>query len=105
MVGRVVGGRWKVVRAIARGGMGVVYEAQNTAIGKRVALKFIDGEFARDKDVITRFQREAQAASAVESAHIVEVFDTGLADDGTPYLVMELLRGESLGQRIRRGRL
>jgi eukaryotic-like serine/threonine-protein kinase len=106
MIGRVVDDRWKIVKAIGRGGMGVVYEGHNVSIGKRVALKFIDAEYASDPEVTGRFQREAKAASAVESTHIVEVFDTGQTDDGRPYLVMELLRGESLRARIRRlGRL
>ncbi|RYE84372.1 MAG: serine/threonine protein kinase, partial [Myxococcales bacterium] len=84
--------------------MGSVYEAQNTAIGKRVALKFIEGQ--ADAEAIARFQREAEVASAVDSAHIVQIFDTGTTDEGQPYIVMELLRGESLGTRLRRlGRL
>ena len=106
MIDRVIDGRWRIVKAIGRGGMGVVYEGQNVTIGKRVALKFIDADFAQDPEITGRFQREARAASAVESTHIVEVFDTGTTDDGRPYLVMELLRGESLRGRIRRlGRL
>jgi serine/threonine-protein kinase len=79
--------------------MGVVYAAQNTAIGKRVALKFIEGDV--DREAALRFQREAEAASAVESAHIVHVFDAGV-EQGRPFLVMELLQGESLGARLRR---
>ncbi|WP_438033527.1 serine/threonine-protein kinase [Sorangium sp. So ce204] len=106
--GALVGKRvqkYEIVRTIGRGGMGTVYEAVNTAIGKRVAMKFVDGDLAQNKDAVARFHREAQAASAVESAHIVEIFDAGFADD-TPFLVMELLRGEDLGHRIRRcGRL
>ncbi|WP_437569465.1 serine/threonine-protein kinase [Sorangium sp. So ce542] len=106
--GALVGKRvqkYEIVRTIGRGGMGTVYEAVNTAIGKRVAMKFVDAELARNKDAVARFHREAQAASAVESAHIVEIFDAGFADD-VPFLVMELLRGEDLGHRIRRcGRL
>ncbi|WP_437315938.1 serine/threonine-protein kinase [Sorangium sp. So ce385] len=106
--GALVGKRvqkYEIVRTIGRGGMGTVYEAVNTAIGKRVAMKFVDAELAQNKDAVARFHREAQAASAVESAHIVEIFDAGFADD-VPFLVMELLRGEDLGHRIRRcGRL
>ncbi|WP_438016384.1 serine/threonine-protein kinase [Sorangium sp. So ce315] len=106
--GSLVGKRvqkYEIVRAIGRGGMGMVYEAVNTAIGKRVAMKFVDADLAQNKDAVARFHREAQAASAVESAHIVEIFDAGFADD-VPFLVMELLRGEDLGHRIRRcGRL
>jgi eukaryotic-like serine/threonine-protein kinase len=102
MAGQIIGDRWKLLREIGRGGMGVVYEAQNTSIGKRVAIKFIEAEMASDAEVVLRFRREAQAASAIESAHIVHIFDTGTTEQGQPYMVMELLRGESLGDRLRR---
>lgn len=102
LIGQLIDGRWKVIRLLGQGGMGAVYEAQNISIGKRVALKFIDAEAATDGEVVTRFQREAEAASAVESAHIVQVFDTGLTASGRPYLVMEYLPGESLGAKLRR---
>jgi serine/threonine-protein kinase len=86
--------------------MGTVYEAVNTTIGKRVAMKFIDADTVQNADAVARFQREAQAASAVESAHIVDIFDSGISEAGQPYIVMELLRGEDLGHRIKRcGRL
>jgi eukaryotic-like serine/threonine-protein kinase len=99
-------GKYEIVRLLGRGGMGTVYEALNTAIGKRVAMKFVDAATARNKEAVARFQREAETASAVESAHIVEIFDWGYTDDGLPYIVMELLRGEDLGHRIKRcGRL
>ncbi|UQA61563.1 serine/threonine-protein kinase [Polyangium aurulentum] len=105
LVGRRVG-KYEIVRVLGRGGMGTVYEALNTSIGKRVAMKFVDASLSRNKDAVARFQREAQAASAVESAHIVEIFDAGATDDEQPYIVMELLRGEDLGHRIKRcGRL
>jgi serine/threonine protein kinase len=105
LVGQRVG-KYEIVRVIGRGGMGTVYEALNTTIGKRVAMKFVDAETARSKDASARFQREAEAASAVESAHIVDIFDSGYSDEGQPYIVMELLRGEDLGYRIKRcGRL
>jgi len=100
--GQVVGGKWRIVAPIGRGGMGAVYEGQNISIGKKVALKFIDAEFARQPDVANRFQREAEAASLVESAHIVHIFDSGTTDTGIPYIVMELLRGEDLRARLRR---
>jgi eukaryotic-like serine/threonine-protein kinase len=105
MVGKRVH-KYEIVRVIGRGGMGTVYEALNTTIGKRVAMKFVDAETAQNKDSVARFQREAQAASAVESAHIVEIFDAGFSEEGLPFIVMELLRGEDLGHRIKRcGRL
>ncbi|MEJ7729344.1 MAG: protein kinase [Polyangiaceae bacterium] len=99
-------GKYEIARVIGRGGMGSVYEALNTSIGKRVAMKFVDAEMSKNRDAVARFQREAQAASAAESAHIVEIFDSGFTDDGLPFIVMELLRGEDLGHRIKRcGRL
>jgi serine/threonine-protein kinase len=105
LVGKKVG-KYELVRVIGRGGMGTVYEALHTGIGKRVAIKFVDAELARNMDNVARFQREAEAASAVESAHIVQIYDSGTTDAGLPYLVMELLRGEDLGHRIKRcGRL
>ncbi len=98
--------KYDIIRVIGRGGMGTVYEAVNTAIGKRVAMKFIDADTVNNADAVARFQREAQAASAVESAHIVDIFDSGISEEGQPYIVMELLRGEDLGHRIKRcGRL
>src|SRR3954463_2810689 len=72
--------KYEIIRIIGRGGMGTVYEAVNTAISKRVAMKFVDAEMARNADAVARFQREAQSASAVESAHIVEIFDSGITE-------------------------
>jgi hypothetical protein len=109
LVGRVFG-RFELVRVVGRGGMGTVYEALHRGIGKRVALKVVSPELARAGDQVARFQREAQAASAIESEHIVDVFDVGVLEgphgEALPYLVMELLAGEDLGHRLRRvGRL
>lgn len=105
LIGRQIG-KYEIIGMIARGGMGTVYEARHKGIGKRVAVKVIDGELSRSKDAVTRFQREAEAASAVDSAHIVTIFDSGTTDEGLPFLVMELLRGEDLGHRMKeQGRL
>ena len=101
LVGTTVVGKYRVDALLGRGGMGAVYRATHVAIGKRVALKFLDRESAQDADSVTRFQREAEAASAVESAHIVQIFDSG-AIDKRPFLVMELLQGEDLRARLRR---
>ena len=92
LVGKTISGKYAITRLIGKGGMGAVYEAENLDIGKMVALKFVDREFAKDETVASRFAREARAASAIESAHIVSVFDAGM-DEGRPFLVMELLRG------------
>src|SRR5262245_7682438 len=86
--------------------MGAVYEAQNVAIGKRVALKFVLVDPLGESSNVARFHREARAISAIESAHIVQVFDTGETELGEQFLVMELLHGESLGAKLaREGRL
>ncbi len=101
VAGRTIG-KYELVRLVGRGGMGKVYEAINPTIGKRVALKMLDSEVAKHRDAVARFHREAQAASAAESPHIVEIFDSGITDEGVPYIVMELLRGESLASLLKR---
>jgi serine/threonine protein kinase len=100
-IGALAGGKYKILRLLGRGGMGSVYEAQNVAIGKRVALKFLRVGAGADPAVRARFHREARAVSTVESDHIVQVFDTGETEAGEPFLVMELLTGEDLGTRLR----
>jgi serine/threonine protein kinase len=106
LVGSLVAGKYRIDRLIGRGGMGAVFQATNAAIGKRVALKFLAASTARDADAAVRFQREAEAASLAESAHIVQIFDSGRSEQGLPFLVMELLTGEDLRARLRReGRL
>lgn len=102
LVGTTVAGKYRVDRLIGRGGMGAVFQATNLAIGKRVALKFLDHEAAKNREACQRFQREAEAAGMAESAHIVQIFDSGGTDAGLPFLVMELLTGEDLRARLRR---
>ncbi len=105
LVGRTIASKYEVTRMIGRGGMGAVYEAEHVGIGRKVAIKFVDRDVANDEGVVTRFAREARATTAIDSEHIVSVLDAGV-EDGRPYLVMELLRGEDLGARLRRlGRL
>ncbi len=100
-IGALAAGKYRVVRLIGRGGMGSVYEAQNVAIGKRVALKFLRAPQGADESLRTRFHREARLVSAIESAHIVQIFDTGETEEGEPFIVMEFLQGEDLASRIR----
>jgi len=104
LIGTTVVGKYRVDRLIGRGGMGAVFQATNLAIGKRVALKFLDHDAARNGEACLRFQREAEAASMAESAHIVQIFDSGVSEAGLPFLVMELLTGEDLRARLRRER-
>jgi serine/threonine-protein kinase len=99
-VGTTVG-KYTITRLIGVGGMGRVYEGKHESLGKRFALKFIDRENVSEES-FARFEREAKAASSVESPHIVDVVDVGTTADGLPYIVMELLRGEDLGQMLRR---
>jgi serine/threonine-protein kinase len=102
LVGSVVAGKYRIDRVLGRGGMGAVFSATNTTIGKRVALKFLTREAARDTSATARFQREAEAAGVIESEHIVHVFDSGTTEEGLPFLVMELLSGEDLRSRLQR---
>ena len=105
-VGTVVADKYRVVGELGRGGMGTIYEAVHTGIGKHVALKFLEGQIDQDAQTRARFLREAQTASMVESPHVVHIFDSGLSDDGVPFMVLELLRGENLRACLRReGRL
>ena len=100
LIGQMVGGRYVLARRIGKGGMGVVYEADHTALGKRVAVKLLLDKYTDDPEVVARFHREARTASAVGDDHIVEVTDAGVHDDGRSYLVMELLEGASLAEVI-----
>ena len=101
LIGRTIAGKYEVIRIIGRGGMGTVFEAEHKELGRKVAIKFIRGDHAKDERVTSRFAREARAASSIDSAHIVSCVDAG-AEDGLPYIVMELLEGEDLGSRLRR---
>jgi serine/threonine-protein kinase len=102
-VGRTAGGKYKLVRLLGKGGMGEVYEAQHSVIGRRFAIKFLHPHLATNGEVVARFQREAQAAGSLENENIAAVVDAGTADDGAPFLVMEYLDGEDLAHLLVRG--
>ncbi len=100
LIGAVIADRYEVIRKIAKGGMGTIYEVRNTRLGRTFALKTITAEAAQDPEVLARFRREADVVANLSHPHIVEVVDWDQLDDGAPFLVMEYLRGESLGARI-----
>jgi serine/threonine-protein kinase len=95
-LGEIVGGKYRLLRYLAAGGMGAVYEAQHTLVGRRFAVKLLHPDLAAQRDSLSRFQREAQAAGALESEHVAAVLDFGIAEDGSPFMVMEYLAGESV---------
>ncbi|HET6147842.1 MAG TPA: serine/threonine-protein kinase [Polyangia bacterium] len=99
-------GNYRAISVLGEGGMGVVYLAEHPEIGRKVAVKVLHPDFARDQQVLGRFLNEARAANAIRHPNIIEILDSGVLPDQTPFLVMELLEGESLAARIRRlGRL
>jgi serine/threonine-protein kinase len=101
-IGTIVAGRYKLLRIINRGGMGIVYEAEHLGTGGRVALKMILPELIADAAHQDRFQREARVTANVKSHHIVKVFDASFDEGlGRSFLVMELLDGMDLGALIR----
>jgi hypothetical protein len=81
--------------------MGAVYLAEHPGIGRRVAVKVLHKNYTRDEHLLARFLNEARAANAIRHPNIIEILDSGMMADGTPFLVMELLEGESLGTRLR----
>ncbi len=107
LIGRVLADTYSIVRVVGEGGMGRVYEARHTRIGgKRFAVKLLHPEYARLPEVLSRFQREAEAAASIESAHVGDVYDIGKTDDGRPFMVGEFLEGRELAEFVReRGRL
>ena len=102
MIGRVLDGRFTIESRLGAGSMGTVYRAKQHAMGRDVAIKILRSDRALDEGARARFLREARANSLLASPHTVTVFDFGQADDGDFFLAMELLEGESLGERLKR---
>jgi serine/threonine protein kinase len=95
-------GPYEIVAALGAGGMGEVYRARDTRLGREVAIKVLSQHLSANPDLKARFEREAKAISALNHPHICHLYDVG-SQDGTDFLVMELLEGESLAQRLQRG--
>ncbi len=103
LAGQLIGGRYRLIGRIGKGGMGIVYEAEHVGLDKRVAVKFLLDKFTDDREVVERFHREARTASRIGHANIIDVTDVGTTDDGRPFLVMELLAGQDLARVISEG--
>jgi tetratricopeptide (TPR) repeat protein len=97
-------GPYEIIAPIGAGGMGVVYRARDTRLGRDVAIKVLPAEFASDPDRLRRFEQEARAVAALDHPNILAIHDVG-THEGTPYLVSELLEGESLRTRLESGAL
>ncbi len=95
--GTVIGGRYRLTRLVGEGGMGVVWAAVNESFGREVAIKVMLKDLAAsDPTAIDRFFTEARICGSIRHPGIVDVIDVGRADDGSPFLVMELLDGAPL---------
>ena len=105
LVGQEIDGRYRVDSVIARGGMGVVLRGTHLVLGQPVAIKVMLDATMRDANMRERFLREARILAQVRAPAIASIFDAGTLQDGTPYLVMELLEGEDLEQILARGKL
>ena len=100
-------GQYRIRRMLGEGGMGTVYEAVHMGIDRHVAIKVLHPKFASRPDAVKRFFNEARAVNRIEHPSVVPISEVNQLEDGTAYLVMEFLRGESLAARLKRlgGRL
>ena len=104
--GTTINGRYRIDEAIGRGGMSTVYKGFDTTLERPVAVKVMHRDVARDGDQLERFRREARAIARLSSPYVVGVIDAGEDEDGTPFIVLEYVEGETLKDRIKRmGRL
>src|SRR5688500_17982910 len=97
-------GPYEIVSALGAGGMGEVYRARDTRIGRDVALKVISPAFSADADRLRRFENEARSAGLLNHPNVLTIYDVG-SHDGAPYLVSELLDGETLREKLEHGPL
>ncbi|MBI5512801.1 MAG: protein kinase [Deltaproteobacteria bacterium] len=100
--GEVLADRWRLVEKIDAGAMGEIYRGAHQLLGHAVAIKILLPQMARDKGAVARFLKEARIAATLSHHNVVRVEDYGVSEDGRPFLVMELLRGESLARRLER---
>ena len=98
-------GKYELVRKLGEGGFGVVFVARDVDLGREVALKFLHAQHTASADILGRFLQEARSAATIVHPGIVTVFECGQVPDGPAFIAMELLHGESVGERMRRGRM
>jgi len=95
-VGTILDGKYRLVRQLGAGGMGIVYEADHIRLRQPFAIKILQPELASEHEFLMRFEREARAAASLRSPHVVRVFDVDASPEGLTYIVMELLEGRDL---------
>jgi serine/threonine protein kinase len=103
--GAVLIGRFRIVRLLGRGGMGEVYLAEDIRLDRKVALKVLSPALAKDPQYLQRFRREARAASALNHPNVCVIHEVGEAEDGSPFMAMEFVEGETVDARLERGPL
>ena len=102
LIGQTLRGTYRILSALDQGGMGLVFEAEHTRLRRRVAVKVLARHLTSDTQALARFNREAEIISQLEHPHIVQILDFDTTEQGEPYIVMELLKGESLSDRLER---
>ncbi|MDB4972179.1 MAG: serine/threonine protein kinase, partial [Myxococcaceae bacterium] len=100
LIGQTLEGRYRILRKIGEGGMGIVYEAVHVVIEKSVALKVLREDFSHREDVVERFRLEAKSASRIGHEHIIDISDFGVTEGGSHFFVMELLHGRDLSEEL-----
>jgi len=105
IIGATIDGRWQLVRVVGQGGLGAVFEARGVEHGETRAIKMLMPEFADNPDIVARFLDEIMPSVRIDHPGVARVYEAVKAADGTPYLVMELLVGRPLSDRMNRGRV
>ncbi|MEM6961204.1 MAG: serine/threonine-protein kinase, partial [Myxococcota bacterium] len=96
LIGKTIDGRYQVESILGEGGMGLVYKARHTVLGKPLAIKVLRPDVSKDEEIMTRFRQEAQSASNIGNQHIIDISDFGTLPDSSTYFVMEFLDGVDL---------